>query len=222
LGIWKNIFERGVREHRAKGGAVLENPARHVKRLGVRPKKLTLPEPDEFIALVRTVATGGSGFSAPCAELIQFLAYSGCRLSEAGRFTWGDIDWNRNELVIHSAKQRRSDDRQSVRRVPIIPPMKLLLESLKSDRKDESASAKVCRVRECQRSLNSACSKLKIARITHHDLRHLFATRCIESGVDIPTVARWLGHKDGGALAMKTYGHLRNEHSQAMAAKVRF
>jgi integrase len=53
-------------------------------------------------------------------------------------------------------------------------------------------------------------------------LRHLFATRCIESGVDIPTVSRWLGHKDGGALAMKTYGHLRDEHSQAMAAKVAF
>jgi integrase len=37
-------------------------------------------------------------------------------------------------------------------------------------------------------------------------LRHLFATRCIETGVDIPTVSRWLGHKDGGGLAMKVYG----------------
>jgi integrase len=53
-------------------------------------------------------------------------------------------------------------------------------------------------------------------------LRHLFATRCIESGVDIPTVSRWLGHVDGGALAMKTYGHLRREHSAAMAQKVKF
>lgn len=60
------------------------------------------------------------------------------------------------------------------------------------------------------------------AKLTHHDLRHLFATRCIESGVDIPTVARWLGHKDGGALAMKVDGHLRNQHSQEMAKKVRF
>lgn len=34
-------------------------------------------------------------------------------------------------------------------------------------------------------------------RITHHDLRHLSATTCIESGVDVPTVARWLGHRDG-------------------------
>jgi len=63
---------------------------------------------------------------------------------------------------------------------------------------------------------------LESHRITHHDLRHLFATRCIESGVDIPTVSRWLGHKDGGALAMRTYGHLRDEHSQMMAAKVSF
>ena len=58
-------------------------------------------------------------------------------------------------------------------------------------------------------------------RVGHHDLRHLFATICIESGVDIPTVSRWLGHQDGGALAMKTYGHLRDEHSIAQAKPAR-
>jgi hypothetical protein len=41
-------------------------------------------------------------------------------------------------------------------------------------------------------------------------------------GVDIPTVAHWLGHSDGGALAMKVYGHLRREHSASMAQKVTF
>jgi integrase len=57
---------------------------------------------------------------------------------------------------------------------------------------------------------------------THHDLRHFFATTCIESGVDIPTVSRWLGHKDGGALAMRVYGHLRQEHSTVMIKEVSF
>jgi hypothetical protein len=71
----------------------------------------------------------------------------------------------------------------------------------------------------CGESLTRACKKLKIHRITHHDVRHLFATRCIESGVDIPTVSRWLGRSDGGALAMKTCGHLRRERSAAMAPK---
>ena len=42
------------------------------------------------------------------------------------------------------------------------------------------------------------------------DFRHFFATPCIDAGVDITTVSRWLGHKGGGALAMRvsmgTYG----------------
>ena len=75
---------------------------------------------------------------------------------------------------------------------------------------------------ECKKSITTACLKLGISRFTHHDLRHMFATRCIESGVDIPTVSRWLGHKDGGALAMKVYGHLRDLHSTNMAKKVIF
>ena len=91
-----------------------------------------------------------------------------------------------------------------------------------SDRSGEPMDGKVFRVGECQKSLDRAAKKVGTDRITHHDLRHLFATRCIESGVDIPTVSRWLGHKDRGALAMKTYGHLRREHSIAQAQRVTF
>jgi integrase len=70
--------------------------------------------------------------------------------------------------------------------------------------------------------MTHAAAKIGMKRITHHDLRHLFATICIESSVDIPTVSRWLGHKDGGALCMKTYGHLRQDHSFAQAQRVSF
>ena len=58
--------------------------------------------------------------------------------------------------------------------------------------------------------------------IMNYYLHHFFAKIYIESGVDIPTVSRWLGHKDGGALAMRTYGHLRREHSVAQTQKVLF
>jgi integrase len=109
-----------------------------------------------------------------------------------------------------------------LRRVPLIPDARALFRRMLSERAGESLDAKLFRVRECQKSLDRACKKVGAERITHHDLRHLFATRCIESGVDIPTVSRWLGHKDGGALAMKTYGHLRREHSIAQAQRVTF
>jgi len=53
-------------------------------------------------------------------------------------------------------------------------------------------------------------------------MRHLFASSCVEVGVDVPTVSKWLGHVDGGSLALKVYGHLRTEHSLAQALKVIF
>lgn len=74
-------------------------------------------------------------------------------------------------------------------------------------------------VKWCELSFRATMS---YPRFTHHDFRHFFATTCIESGVDIPTISRWLGHKDGGALAMRVYGHLRQEHSAAAAQKVLF
>jgi integrase len=99
------------------------------------------------------------------------------------------------------------------------------MEALLKRMKDELGTVDKERILQVSRghvSLERACREIGIPRLTHHDFRHLFATRCIESGVDIPTVSRWLGHKDGGALALRTYGHLRNEHSQAMAQKVKF
>ena len=82
----------------------------------------------------------------------------------------------------------------------MIQNMVELLNRLKLQRPDVKPKDSVMLVRECQKAMDRAAKIVGIPRITHHDLRHLFATRCIESAVDIPTVSRWLGHKDGGAL----------------------
>jgi len=77
-------------------------------------------------------------------------------------------------------------------------------------------------VGEARKSLARACEKLGVELLTHHDLRDAFATSAIEAGVDIPTVAAWLGHADGGALLMRVYAHHRRAHSVYQAAKVVF
>ena len=197
-----------------------DNPALKIKRLGVKPKQLQLPEPAQFNQLLEFIESSGAALARPCADFVCFLAFSGCRLSEARQVTWADVDWTRGEIKIQNAKRARTSQAHEVRFVPIIPPMRELLEKLKLSNPQPSDT--VCRVGECEKSLTRACKLADVARITHHDLRHLFATRCIESGVDIPTVSRWLGHSDGGALAMKVYGHLRREHSASMAQKVTF
>ncbi|PYL08595.1 MAG: hypothetical protein DME33_06845 [Verrucomicrobia bacterium] len=136
---------------------------------------------------------------------------------------WNGAIWifERSETVVRGDPETATKNWE-VRRVPMIPEARALFERMRAEQRDQPLEAKVFRVRECQKALDRACKKVGTGRITHHDLRHLFATRCIESGVDIPTVSRWLGHKDGGALAMKTYGHLRREHRLAQAQRVTF
>jgi integrase len=205
-----------------EAGARYDNPAIHIKRKKIRQKLLHLPSQDKFPELVTTIRKADGAWGKKCADLVEFLAFSGCRKGEATRVEGKHCDFEKGEINILGDPVTGTKNWE-IRRVPMIPGMRRLLERIKAERGEKEFSANpLMRVQECQGAINTACKKLGIARFTHHDLRHLFATRCIESGVDIPTVSRWLGHKDGGALAMKTYGHLRDQHSANMAQKVVF
>ena len=214
------ILDMAIENHRKAGGVPIPNPAKELAPARIKSKQLKLPEPDQFRELVAHVRKQNSWGKAST-ELIEFLAYSGLRLyTEAHWVTWEDIDWTRKEIVVRGNSQTGTKNWE-MRRIPILPNMEELLQRLAKQR-EQPLAGKILRILECPKTLKEACKAIGIPALRHHDLRHLFATRCIESGVDIPTVSRWLGHKDGGALAMKVYGHLRNEHSQAMAQKVRF
>jgi integrase len=70
----------------------------------------------------------------------------------------------------------------------MVPDIKTLLQRLKEEHPEAQPTDSVMHVRECQKAMDRAAKIVGMHRITHHDLRHLFATRCIESGVDIPIV----------------------------------
>src|SRR5215467_12649593 len=204
-----------------EAGVLYSNPAAVLKRAAIRRKDIALPSIDKFNALLAEMRNGHSRYSPHCADFAAGLAFTGCRVGEAREISWRDVDFETGEIVVRGDAETGTKNWE-LRRVPLIPDARALFERMRRGREDEPLDAKVFRVGECQKSIDRACKKVGAERITHHDLRHLFATRCIESGVDIPTVSRWLGHKDGGALAMKTYGHLRREHSIAQAQRVTF
>jgi integrase len=204
-----------------EASVIYSNPAAVVKRAPVRSKEISLPTIDKFNALITEMRAGHSRDSINCADFASGLAFTGCRVGEAREIAWRDVDFDAGEIVVRGDTNTGTKNWE-LRRVPLIPDARALFQRMRSERADEPFDAKVFRVAECQKSLDRAAKKVGMDRITHHDLRHLFATRCIESGVDIPTVSRWLGHKDGGALAMKTYGHLRREHSIEQAQRVTF
>jgi integrase len=213
-----NVFRR-ILAHAGLGRDA--NPVFKIKRLGVRPKPLDLPTTEQFDQLLTTIETSGAAQAKDCADLVRFLSFTGCRVAEMKQARWRDVNWQRNEITIHSVKRRATGDGSLTRIIPLIPALRQFLERLKAEQKPRPED-RICSVSECQGALTRACRLVGCSRLTHHSLRHLFATRCVESGIDIPTVARWLGHSDGGMLALKIYGHLRREHSQSMAAKVTF
>jgi integrase len=212
---------RGVFEEAVTTGARFNNPAAKLSRVRVVAKKLELPSREEFLRFVEEIRTAGAGQSKDCANLVRFLAYSGLRIGEARYVTWADVMFQRRQLYVRGDPVTRTKNGET-RFVPMIPELEEMLGELRRERPSETPTGTVMRVFECEHSMTNAAARIGMKRITHHDLRHLFATICIESGVDIPTVSRWLGHKDGGALCMKTYGHLRQDHSLAQAQRVRF
>jgi integrase len=200
-----------------------DDPTREIKRRGVKRTLVKMPSPEQFQKILTEIETSGAGQAKHCADLVRFLAFSGCRLSEAKKVTWPDValdDAGGGWIKVENAKLRRaadSTDRDIYRFIPIVPPMRELLDRIKP----AQLAGPVCRVHECEKSLTRACKIVSAPRLTHHDLRHYFATVCAEK-VDPQTFSKWLGHRDGGALAMRTYCHPRKEHEQRMAAQVDF
>jgi integrase len=216
IAVLREVFQEAIR-----AGARFNNPAAELSRVRIRAKRLELPSREQFLLFVDEIRSAGARQSKDCANLVRFLAYSGMRIGEAKNVTWGDVDFTKRHLHVRGDPETATKNGET-RYVPMISELEGMLAELRAERVNEPSSASVMRVFECQNSMTHAATKIGMKRITHHDLRHLFATICIESGVDIPTVSRWLGHKDGGALCMKTYGHLRQDHSFAQARRVSF
>ena len=83
MGTLKLILDIAV-----EAGARYDNPAVHIKRKKIRLKLLQLPSQKQFIKLVETIRNGEGGMGDRCADLVEFLAYSGCRKGEAARVQW--------------------------------------------------------------------------------------------------------------------------------------
>lgn len=210
IGFLRHVFNVGI-----KSGLVYRNPAKDLERKPPNKKLLRLPNRSQFVAIVAYIRRQ-PGWGRIAGDLVEGLAYSGMRVGESRRLTWSHLDFEKNLITILGEKTENAP-----RIVPMTADFRRLVETIKGD-STPASDAPVFRAQEVLGSLATACKKVGVPHLTHHDLRHLFATTCIESGVDVPTVALWLGHADGGMLAMQTYGHIRPEHSVVAARKVSF
>ena len=219
LDTMRLVFDYAVRL-----GLMLTNPAKDIKRRKIVNEAIVVPTRDQFPKLVAAMreADGRPHIqkkARPGADLVELLAYSGCRIQEATSIRWSDVNFQRNALVVTGGEIGTKN--REHRTIPMTDALRGLLLRLRDEQKPQ-ASDFVAKVKDAKNGLNGSCARLQYPHFTHHDFRHFFATTCIEAGVDIPTVSRWLGHKDGGSLAMRVYGHLRDEHSIEAIKRVHF
>jgi Phage integrase family len=138
--------------------------------------------------------------ASPSRHLSEFLKRRCYSLSRCHSELLSDLATHLGASVCYVGSYELHGDLKTNRHVPMTDEMRQLLERMKAERGEAHATDRALLVKEAHGFITSACKKLGIARFTTHALRHLFGTACLEAGVDVRTVAGWLGHKDNGSL----------------------
>jgi len=209
------ILDTAIRQ-----GVILDNPVTELKRIKPSKPQIVIPTKDQFKTLI--LAMRNSRIDAHnSANLCEFLGLSGCRLAEATAILWQDIDFTAETFVVTGGEFGPKNG--EARTVPLFPTLKQFLIALRDSLPSPPApSDRLFPINNARTPMANACKKEKLSAFTHHDLRHFFCSNAIELGIDFKVIAAWLGHKDGGVLVARTYGHLRDEHSSNMAKKMTF
>jgi integrase len=171
-------------------------------------------------------------------DFLRLLAFTGAREQEALRLRWPHVDFAGRRIFIGADENFTAtamtigsggtSKSRSSRIVDFNPQLEALLHEMHSRRAPDSdwlfpspqRGNKDIHAKTLRESFNLVRAKANLPNIGFHDLRHLFCSFCVMAGIDFMTVASWAGHRDGGILIGKVYGHLLDEHRQKMAAKL--
>ena len=157
---------------------------------------------------------------------ILLCLYSGLRIGELIALQWSDIDFSKGILTVSKSCYDGKDgliidEPKTASSCRTIPLPKQLFPILRGIRKKSdslfvvSNHGKPVSVRSYQRSFELILKKLKIAHRGFHSLRHTFATRALECGMDVKTLSEILGHKNP-TVTLSRYAHSLIEHKTLM------
>jgi len=166
---------------------------------------------------------------------ILLCLYTGLRIGELLALEWSDIDFVRKEMLIsktcHYAKNEDGvyvrmvglpKTQSSYRTVPIPRQLLPYLREMKKKSRSThvvSNGEKAISIRSYQRTFSLLLKKLQISHRGFHSLRHTFATRALECGMDVKTLTEVLGHKSP-TVTLNRYAHSLAEHKKEMMDKL--
>ena len=163
------------------------NAVESVKHEYEKSKALTISEETEFNYKLDKLE------NKELAIYYKFCLLTGCRREEALNVKWTDIDFENKVLHLPGTKTAKSD-----RLVPLSDRLIDILSDLKHNTEY---------LFNLQADYVTKSFKKLMPKHHLHELRHTFATRCLEKGVSMKTLQLWLGHATYKQTA-DTYSHV--------------
>lgn len=165
---------------------------------------------------------------------IILCLYTGLRIGELLALTWNDIDFDKNILSVTKTCHDGSENGEHIRiidtpktensrrQIPLSKTLVKMLKEMKKKSKCEFVIAdgeKPVFIRSYQRMFELLLKKLKLPHKGFHSLRHTFATRALECGMDVKSLSEILGHKNA-MITLNRYAHSLWEHKAEMMNKL--
>lgn len=165
---------------------------------------------------------------------IILCLYTGLRIGELMALTWDDVDLEKGMISVtkscHDGSsggryKRVTEEPKTENSTRMIPIARQLIRELKRLKKELGGTyvvtngKKELSVRSYQRTFELLLKRLEIPHRGFHALRHTFATRALECGMDVKTLSELLGHKNP-AVTLKRYVHSMVEHKTEMINKL--
>ena len=184
------------------------NPVRKVKFFREVNIGLRVVSPEEEEKLLRN--------ASPCIQdVIRFALNTGLRIGEIFSLRWSDVDWENSVLNILAPKT------QKLRTVPINGQARKVLDYWALGRRNEFVFYNPDTGKpfvDLDGGFALACKKAGVEGVTWHTLRHTFASRLVNRGVDIVTVQQLLGHST--ITVTMRYTHTNLDSKRTAVAKL--
>lgn len=165
-------------------GIVRENPCRGAKRPRVDEAAVPYLAPERLARLY-------AAMPEPVRAAVVLIGESGLRRGEALALRWGDVDHDLSAVTVRGevAKSHRQ------RRVPLTGVGAKALDDLRASRPGLPDAPLFGFGRSyLNHAFREAADAAGFHDVTPHTLRHAYASGLVRAGVDLPTVARLLGH----------------------------
>ncbi len=164
--------------------------------------------------------------------------YTGLRIGEICALAWEDVDLKNNIIHVRHTVARVKDNsserggtkliidlpktKSSTRDIPISSCLLPFLHEMKEKSKSRyvvSETSKFVSPRTYDYRYHKLLETCGIPPINYHALRHTFATRCIQAGVDVKSLSEILGHSNVG-ITLNTYVHSSMEMKRSQIEKL--